>query len=137
MTARLQREGRAGLLFGNGGFANTNHCIVLTRDPPRSEPRAFDVQADADAQRGVAPPLLDAYEGDGEVETYTVFYGREGAAQFGVVVGRNSAGARFLARIEGDEREVLDQLTDGASEPVGTGGTVKLGADGVARWRFR
>ena len=137
MTVRLRREGRAGLLFGNGGFANTNHCIVLTRDAPQSEPRAFDVQADADAQRGAAPPLLDAYEGDGEVETYTVFYGREGAARFGVVVGRNSDGARFLARIEGDERDTLDQLTDGAAEPVGTSGTVKLGADGVARWRFR
>lgn len=137
MTARLRRDGRAGLLFGNGGFANANHCIVLTRDTPQSAPRAFDVQAEADGQRGTAPPLLGAYEGEGAVETYTVFYDRDGAPRFGVVVGRSRDGGRFLARIEGEERETLEQLTSGANEPVGTHGTAKLSGEGVARWRFR
>jgi len=135
MTERLRQDGRAGLLFGNGGFANTNHCIVLTRDMPRAEPRAFDVQAAADAQRGPAPALAETYEGPGKVETYTVFYERDGSARFGVVVARTPEGARFLARVDGNDTETIARLTSGAAEPVGASGAAKRGGD-LSHWRF-
>jgi len=136
MAEGLRREGRAGLLFGNGGFANTNHCIMLTRDAPRSEPRSFDVQAEADAKRGPAPVLIEAYQGPAAVETYTVFYDRDGAPRFGVVVARTLEGERFLARVDGGDSETIARLTAGDEEPVGAKGAGQRRADGVSHWRF-
>ena len=137
MTERLRRDGRAGLLFGNGGFANTNHCIVLMRQPlaESAEPRAFDVQADADAQRAPAPALVEEYAGPGRVETYTVFYDREGAPRFGVVVARTLGGERFLARVEGRDDETITRLTSAAEEPVGAEGT-SVRREDLNHWRF-
>jgi acetyl-CoA C-acetyltransferase len=136
MTARLRRGVRAGLLFGNGGFANTNHCIVLTRDAPRGQPRPFDVQDDADAQRAPGPRLIEVYEGAATVETYTIFYDREGAPKFGVVVARTPEHARFLARVEGRHHETIARLTSGADEPVGAAGKAKQCPDGLNHWEF-
>ncbi len=136
MTERLRREGRAGLLFGNGGFANTNHCIVLTREPsPDAAARVFDVQAEADAQRGQTPVLVENYEGPGRVETYTVFYDREGAARFGVVVARTPTNERFLARVEGRDEETIARLTSAAEEPVGAEG-ISARREDLNHWRF-
>jgi acetyl-CoA C-acetyltransferase len=136
MTERLRREGRRGLLFGNGGFANTNHCIVLTRDAPGFEPRSFDVQAQADAARVPAPALLESYQGPATVETYTVFYDRDGAPRHGVVVGRAPGGARFLARVAQDDADVIACLTSGQSEPVGSVGRASSAPDGSQHWRI-
>jgi acetyl-CoA C-acetyltransferase len=138
MTERLRREGGVGLLFGNGGFANTNHCIALTREPlsDAALPRSFDVQAEADAQRGAPPDLVEDYAGAGRVETFTVFYNREGGPHFGVVVGRGLDGARFLARVDGADAETIEQLTNGATEPVGAKGASVRHADGLNHWRF-
>jgi acetyl-CoA C-acetyltransferase len=137
MTERLRLEGRVGLLFGNGGFANTNHCIVLTREAfvEAAQPRAFDVQAEADAQRGPAPALVEEYAGTGRVETYTVFYDREGAARFGVVVARTPHGERFLARVEGRDDETIARLISTTEEPVGAEGT-SLRREDLNHWRF-
>lgn len=135
MTERLRSGGRRGLLFGNGGFANTNHCIVLTRDAPRTEPRSFDVQAEADAQRGPAPALIVDYAGQATMETYTVFYTREGAARNGVIVARTPDGARFLAHVAGDDAETIALLTDGKREPVGLAGRAVASDDGLIIWR--
>ena len=136
MTERLRSDGRAGLLFGNGGFANTNHCIVLTRDAPRAEPRSFDVQADADAQRGPAPSFIESYSGAASVETYTVFYDREGAPRFAAVVGRTPEGARFLARVERDDASAIGRLTSASEEAVGAAGASAQHSDGLNRWQF-
>ncbi|HYD74297.1 MAG TPA: acetyl-CoA acetyltransferase, partial [Candidatus Binatia bacterium] len=135
MTERLRRDGRTGLLFGNGGFANTNHCIVLARDPSSAEPHNFNVQADADAQRGEAPALVEEYAGPGRVETYTILHDREGAAQFGVVVARTPRGERFLARIEGADVETVARLASATEEPVGAEG-VSARRGELNHWRF-
>lgn len=139
MVERLRLEGRAGLLFGNGGFANTNHCIVLTRRPgdTADQARSFDVQAMADAQRNTAPPLVEDYEGSGAIETYTVLYARDGAPRFGVVLARTPAGTRFLARVEAEDTESIAFLTNGEAEPVGALGYAKLGDDNVTVWRLK
>jgi acetyl-CoA C-acetyltransferase len=138
MTGQLRRGGQIGLLFGNGGFANTNHCIVLSRVPlaDADQPRAFDVQTEADAQRGSSPDLLEEHSGAGKLETYTVFYDREGAARFGVVIARTPRGERFLARVDGADGETIARLTDATLEPVGAEGMSTRHADGLNRWRF-
>jgi acetyl-CoA C-acetyltransferase len=137
MTARLRAGGLHGLLFANGGFATTNHSIVLSRDPAIAANAAqdFDVQAQADAARGPIPAFVQSYEGAATIETYTVFFDRAGAAKFGAIVARSPAGERLLARVDGGDASEIEFLTSGAHEPVGASGTVSRDADGLARWR--
>jgi acetyl-CoA C-acetyltransferase len=137
MTERLRREGRHALLFGNGGFANTNHAIVLSREPgdDAGEPRSSDVQAEADARRRTAPVFADTHTGPGVIETYTVFFDRDGAPTHGVVVALTPDSARFLAHVPGDDAEAIAFLTDGRVEPVGMLGDAVAGDDGLTYWR--
>ena len=127
-------EGRTGLLFANGGFATHNHAIVLSTQPlpGAGEPHDFDVQAEADAARGPVPELVKDYAGPAEIETYTVFYARDGSAKTGVVVARTPGGARTLAKVE--DAETIAWLTGGEAEPVGTRGEVIADAD-MRVWR--
>ena len=137
MVERLRKGGRHGLLFGNGGFATHNHSIVVSREPLTGAAflQDFDRQALADARRGPVPQVEEAYEGPGTIETYTVLYGRDGAPGVGVVVARNDAGSRFLARVPGVDAATIAFLTDGLREPVGTRGFAKRMADGLVDWR--
>ncbi len=126
MVERLRSEGQRGFLFANGGFATDNHCIVLARDPERGArlPEPYDYQAEADAARGAIPPLDEAYRGKATIETYTVFYDREGAPRGGVVVARTPDCARTLAVVAPDDSALIAFLTDGSVEPVGTSGQI-------------
>lgn len=138
MTHDLRESGNLhGLLFGNGGFATTTHCIVISRDPAIATYGAHDpsVQDQADAQRGSAPVFLETYAGEATIETYTVFYDREGAARSGVVVGRTPKAERFLAYVGADATEEIAFLTGGEREPVGANGRVSTDAEGVNHWR--
>lgn len=136
MVETLRGAGGAGLLFANGGFATHNHSIVLSSKPLEAAhfPRSFDFQAEADARRDPAPPLDESYEGAGTVETYTVFYNRDGSPRDGVIVARNPAGARFLAHVSGDDAATIAFLTDGLAEPVGSAGVGRLGEGGLLHW---
>lgn len=138
MTRDLRRSGLHGLLFGNGGFATTSHSIVISRDPAVAAQGAHDpsVQAEADAERMPSPVLLDSYDGAGVIETYTVFYDRDGAAKNGVIVARTPRQERFLAHVAGADAELIAFLTDGAREPVGVSGRAATGADGLVSWRM-
>lgn len=136
MAERLRVGGQHGLLFANGGFATQNHSIIVSRDPARavSTPRGFDFQAEADAARGAAPVLLDTYAGPAVIETYTVFYERDGAPRFGAIVARTPEGARFLAKVPREDEAMLRFLTDGDTEPVGALGCA-VAADDEVHWR--
>lgn len=136
MVQRLREEGRYGFLFANGGFATDNHCIVLGSRPitAASFPQDFDFQADADAKRGPIPELDQDYTGTATIETYTIFYGRDGAPKAGVVVARTPAGARTLAHVDVHDAAMLAFLTDGTAEPVGTKGQIVALAEGFG-WR--
>jgi acetyl-CoA C-acetyltransferase len=137
MTNTLRAGATTGLLFGNGGYATTSHAILLSRDDrfARGGPQAFSVQAEADASRGPAPPVNETHEGAATIESYTVFYGRDGQPGSGVVVARTPAGERTLAHVPGDDGDVIGFLTSGAVEPVGAAGVVRAGEDGLMRWR--
>ena len=45
--------------------------------------------------------------GRARLETLTVLYGRDGAPSHGVVVARNEAGARLIARLAPDQADAL------------------------------
>lgn len=136
MVQKLRMGGRKGLLFANGGFATHNHSIVLSRDPlpAGTLPFDFDCQGEADAARGSIPPFVENYTGPGSIETYTVLYQREGLPRFGIIVGRNLAGERFLAKVPAQDADGIAFLTDGQVEPVGTAGVAGLGPDGDVLW---
>ena len=121
MVRKLRVCGRVGLLFGNGGYCEHNHCIVLSRKAlaETAFPQDYDAQDLADARRGAIPTLTDAVEGDFPVETFTVFYDRNGAPSQGVVLSRGTNGERIIARVNGDDAHSLAFLTDGVVEPVG------------------
>jgi acetyl-CoA C-acetyltransferase len=137
MVHRLRHRGRHGLLFGNGGYATHNHSIVLSRVPPAPEVPAldFDAQDEADRTRGVAPPIQPAYAGPATIETYTVFYGRDGAPRGGVVIARTPPGARSLAHVLPEDTETIRTLTGGDVEPVGMDGVIAGTARGQV-WRM-
>jgi acetyl-CoA C-acetyltransferase len=137
MVLALRARGRVGLLFANGGVATNNHTIVLRRDPvaPETVLEAFDLQGEADARRGPPPPLAEDYVGPGTIETYTVFYERDGRPRFGTIVGRGPEGQRFLAKVPAADEAGIAFLTDGRLEPVGAAGSAVGGDDGDRIWR--
>ncbi len=129
-------EGETGLLYANGGYATHNHAIVLATHPlpGAGEPHDFDVQAAADAARGAVPELVKDYDGPATIETYTVFYARDGSARGGVVVARTPAGQRTLAKVRADDLALMTWLTDGVAESVGHVGHVAREGE-VSVWR--
>ena len=137
MVLALRERGRTGLLFANGGICTTNHTILLRREPfaPETVLQSFDVQAAADARRGPAPPLDEDYAGPGKIETYTVFYERDGRPRFGTIVGRGPGGQRFLAKVPAADEAGIAFLIDGKVEPVGSMGEALAGDDGDRLWR--
>lgn len=136
MVRKLRDGGTNGFLFANGGFATDNHCIVLSNRPVEaaSFPQDFDYQAEADAARGSIPPLDEDYAGAAQVESYTVFYNRDGGPRAGVVVARTPTEARTLAHVDVTDAALLAFLTDGKAEPVGTSGTIESRGEAGRFW---
>ena len=99
-----------------------------------SFPQDFDYQAEAEARRGPVPDLVEDYAGPATIESYTVFYGRDGGPKAGVVVARTPPGQRTLAHVDVSDEAMLAFLTDGKAEPVGTVGEVVALEEGFG-WR--
>jgi acetyl-CoA C-acetyltransferase len=130
MVQALRKDGRIGLLFGNGGHCTHNHTIVISRDPPRDEliGRDYDYNDLADKARGTIPPLGDDFQGEVSLESYTVVYDRSGDAAFGIVMARSPDGGRVAAKVDKADERSIAFLTDGRAEPVGSKGvTSKVG----------
>ena len=136
MVRRLREDGRHGLLFANGGHCTHNHTILLSRRPPApgALPQGYDFQAEADALRPPAPPITDAFEGSVTVETFAVRYDPAGKPADGVVLSRNAAGARVVARADVADAPTLAFLTDGRREPVGAAGVTRRDGETLL-WR--
>jgi acetyl-CoA C-acetyltransferase len=63
-------------------------------------PQDYHFQELADTRRNPVPEIGDEYEGPVTVETYTVFYGRNGTPTYGVVLARSPGGSRVVARVD-------------------------------------
>lgn len=136
MVGKLREAGGNGFLFANGGFATDNHCIVLSSEPLATAvfPQEYVYQAEAETKRGAVPALDEAYVGPGAVESYTVFYGRDGQPSGGVVSARTPSGARTLAHVDVADGAMIAFLTDGSNEPVGTQGRIEPRGDAGRFW---
>ena len=137
MVEKLRQEGRTGFLFANGGFATDNHCIILGSEPIAAArfPQDFDYQAEAEAKRGAVPELVEDYAGSATIESYTIFYGRDGTPKAGVIVARTPEDKRTLAHVDVTDAAMLAFLTDGKAEPVGTAGQIVTLDEGFG-WRI-
>ena len=126
-----------GLLYGNGGFVNKHHTLVVSARPPaHSVATDFSKQpqAQSDAARGSVPELVDDYEGWATVETYTVAYARDGQPLQGVVVARTSDGRRALTVVSPDDERTMSLLLSTDRSAVGAGGHVLIDAFGHPIW---
>lgn len=131
MVDRLRAQGRYGLLFANGGIATHSHSIVLSSQPIEAAtfPQDFDYQNEAEAAREEVPTLDKDYAGEATVESYTIFYKRDGSPKGGVVMALTPDGMRTLAHVDVSDAQMLVFLTDGSVEPVGTKGQIILSED--------
>jgi acetyl-CoA C-acetyltransferase len=123
-------EGKVGLLYGNGGYATKHHGLVLATAPSAGGYVADDRrrrQRELDAIP--APAIADVAEGPATVETWTVYYDRDGAPERGLVIGRLDDGRRFVANTPNDG-STLAALVDENAEPVGRRGVVRAGTNG-------
>jgi len=136
MVRKLRDGANLGLLYGQGGFVTKHHALVLSRNAPNA-PLAQDtsVQAEADRHRGVVPEFVTDADGKGLVESFTVIYGRDNAAEHGVVMLRTSANARALALVPAGDRQTLAHLVNMDRTPVGSKGDIVKADDGVLEWR--
>lgn len=125
MVRRLrEKNGENGLIVANGGYATHSHSIVLTRRPVPAGtfPQDYNVQPEADRRRGPAPELLENYEGEGVIETFTIPFDRRGKPAHGTVIARAPGGARFLAHVPGEDAATLAFLMAEDGQPVGSSG---------------
>lgn len=121
--------GRVGWVSGLGMTATKHAICVLTSDParqPASDGRATEV-ALSDALRD-GPECVAQPDGNAEVESYTVLFGRDNEPNRSVFLLRLEDGRRALANGEA-EREALLQLT--REEGVGLRGKVHAGGEGT------
>lgn len=136
MVDKLRRDRGTALLFANGGYATHNHAIVISSDPfPDAVfPQEFDCNEEAKSRRAPVPDVDGEYEGLATIETYTVFYKRDGSPRVGTVVAQTPEGKRVLASVPPGDEAMIAFLTDGKVEPVGSAGRVSKGDDGLMRW---
>ena len=112
-------------MTGNGWYLTKHSATVLSSEPKTG---GFVRAAQVDTS-GEADPLAlrEAAEGAAVVETYTVLYGRDGAPERGIVIGRlDEDGSRFISNTPND-RDGLEQFV--AVENVGRSGRVHFRND--------
>lgn len=126
VRALREAPGEMGLLYGQGGYVNKHHALVVSARPS-PEPLAAEhsVQAEADGARDAAPELAETYAGAATVETYTVRYGRDGAPIEGVVILRTADGRRTMARVPTSDAETLALLESMERSAIGGEGHVR------------
>lgn len=109
MAERLRAEpGRFGMVTANGGYLTKHAAGIYSHRPiegpwRREDPARYQAGLDARPR----PAFVEAPDGAGVIETYTVAYGREGQPEAGILYGRLGDGGdpmapRFLANTPAD-----------------------------------
>jgi acetyl-CoA C-acetyltransferase len=136
MVRTLRERGKLGLLYGQGGFVTKHHALVLSREAPKQAlAQDTSVQAEADRNRRKVPDFVDAAQGKGKVEAFTVIYRGNGEVEHGVAMLRTEDSNRTLGRIPASDAKTLAHLLNMERTPVGTVGDIVAGGDGAPEWR--
>lgn len=126
-----QRNDGLGLLYGQGGYVNKHHALVVSRMvPEQALPGTYSVQAQADSARASVPAVADTYEGAAEIETYTVRFARDGAPLEGIVIASTADNRRLMARVPVSDEAMLASLLASDRNAIGTKGFVRTDAFG-------
>jgi acetyl-CoA C-acetyltransferase len=109
MTDVLRNDaGSVGLVSGVG-MHMTKHCFGVYSTTPDDVllPEQTGVQAALDRDH---PPvaITDVYSGSAQVATYTVAHGRDGAPEWGLVIGDLADGSRAYGKVE--DAALLNEL---------------------------
>jgi acetyl-CoA C-acetyltransferase len=136
MVRRLRAGAKLGLLYGQGGFVTKHHALALSREAPREAiAQETSVQADADRSKRAVPEFVTEASGKGQVESFTVLFGRNGEVEHGVVMLRTDQDTRTLARVPASDAATLAHLMNIDRTPVGSLGAIAMADDGVPEWR--
>ena len=138
VSALRAAPGELGLLYGQGGFVNKHHSLVLSTRPPKA-PLAenYSVQDQANNKRAAPPDLAaDNYQGPATIETYTVLHDRHGQAERGVLIIRSSDMRRGMAMVSAADTVAMHRLLDPQHSAVGQHGLITLDAEGLPVWQF-
>ena len=107
-----------GFVFANGGFLTKHSFGVYSARPGysgRVDPASYQAQIDAMP----SPMLEENPSGEGEIEAYTVVFGREGP-EFAIVIGRQGD-SRFLATASDRLEEFMSENIVGRRIAVESG----------------
>src|SRR3954466_7651990 len=70
MVRSLRKNGKLGLLYGQGGFVTKHHGLVLSREAPKKGiEQETSVQAEADQRKQAVPDFVTEASGKGKVES--------------------------------------------------------------------
>ncbi|MBJ7288173.1 acetyl-CoA acetyltransferase [Williamsia sp.] len=120
-VTRLLRSGAPGtvaMVHANGGYLTYQHTVLLSRD---AHPEGYIGEPDHVRIESSAPTLAIGYDGDAEIVTTTVEFGRDGAPRMGVVIATTVDGRRVVGHTdERDAAELLRHTADGTRSLVGT-----------------
>jgi acetyl-CoA C-acetyltransferase len=122
MAMRLRDSGGLGFIHGVGEMMTKHHALVLG-----AEPRPHGYISDPQGIVAIVPAAVDIaddYEGLGTIETCSVAYRRDGAPDYGTVIGRGRAGERFGARVDAHDSATIAALESSKPEAIGTSGRV-------------
>jgi acetyl-CoA C-acetyltransferase len=135
VRALRQSPAAPGLLYGQGGYVNKHHALVVGRQPPRGPlDTACSLQDEADRLRDAVPELAERYEGPARIETYTVQYGRDGAPLQGIVIARTPDGRRAMGRVMADDAASMSRLLSLERSAVGEAGQLRVDTFGLPTW---
>jgi len=139
MTRALRNtaDGR-GLLYGQGGFVNKHHALVLGREAaaPNLLGSIHGVQAEANLHQTTVPTLTSDYAGPASLETYTMLFDRAGEVTHGIVIARTGDNRRLMAKVPRADAESLARLQTWTCSVVGTQGRIAPGDGDSLTWSF-
>lgn len=125
MCARLVKTpGKFGMVSANGGFLSKQSVGVYSTTPVLDwQPaQANSAQQAVDQQHTVE--VLGHYDGEGVIESYCLIYVK-GQPDTASIIGRiEKTQQRFLAKLNSDDRQTLEQLLPNNPEPIGRKVTV-------------
>jgi acetyl-CoA C-acetyltransferase len=92
-----------GLITSLGWFMHKHAAGVYSATPGDTRLQYADLEDEKDFLAGGDPvPAVEEASGQGEIETYTMIYKRDGTPAYGVIYGKTDRGFRFVAQTPRD-----------------------------------
>jgi acetyl-CoA C-acetyltransferase len=129
---RLRARPEAIALVTGNGYYLTAHAASVWSGSPKPPSPVGNPPEPGTALVSEPLPVVEIADGPSRVDSYTVLHDRAGDPELGIIIGRLSAGPRFVANVV--DRGTLDVLV--SEEIVGRPGIVSAG-EGVNRFELR